>query len=498
MWNTILFDLDGTLTDSAEGITKSVQYALDHLGIREEDLKKLECFVGPPLKEQFMKHYGFTNAQAAEAVVLYRERYASIGIMENRPYQGIKEMLQSLKERGYVLGVASSKPTYFVKKILDYFELTSYFNVVIGSEMDGRRTDKWEVIEEALSQLDLGLGREQVLMVGDREHDILGARKAGVTCVGVSYGYGGTSELKKAGAQKIAGSVQELRSYLLEGDRGNISEIKERNPRSKENLPWKIFRVAYPIGIHFGSSLVVSFLLGIMITILYMINPGFFSGSMEDTIMRYSLWMVGVGNLIAVPFLIWCFIRDKRETFGRLSGKTVKSILFAIFFTVACSQIIGAIMLLLRLDVLFPSYSQSMNEMLYNQSLWGQLLVLGVLAPIAEELTFRGLVFKRLEDYMDVKWAVLLSGFLFGAYHGNIFQFIYAFVLGIVLALLYHYSKSIWVPIAGHAATNIYSVIQSELMSGVPEVFYLLFLLICVVIVVVGIWYLRRTSRENN
>ncbi len=152
MWNTILFDLDGTLTDSAEGITKSVQYALAHFGIQETDLKKLECFVGPPLKEQFMKYCGFSEEQGQEAVRVYRERYSKIGIWENHAYMGIKEMLAKLCTRGYTLGVASSKPTHFVKQILERFELLPYFEVVVGSELDGSRTDKAEVIEEALRQ----------------------------------------------------------------------------------------------------------------------------------------------------------------------------------------------------------------------------------------------------------------------------------------------------------------------------------------------------------
>ena len=148
MSEIILFDLDGTLTDSAPGITRCVQYALRHFGIDEPDLKKLECFVGPPLKEMFMEYAGFSESQAEEAVAKYRERYTEKGIFENAVYEGIPELLQLCRDRGRVLGVASSKPQVFVEQILEHFDLRQYFEVVVGAELDGTRTDKAEVIEE--------------------------------------------------------------------------------------------------------------------------------------------------------------------------------------------------------------------------------------------------------------------------------------------------------------------------------------------------------------
>ena len=147
MSEIILFDLDGTLTDSAPGITRCVQYALRHFGIDEPDLKKLECFVGPPLKEMFMEYAGFSESQAEEAVAKYRERYTEKGIFENGVYEGIPELLQLCRDRGRVLGVASSKPQVFVEQILEHFDLRQYFEVVVGAELDGTRTDKAEVIE---------------------------------------------------------------------------------------------------------------------------------------------------------------------------------------------------------------------------------------------------------------------------------------------------------------------------------------------------------------
>lgn len=214
MYKVIFFDLDGTLTESGEGITRSVQYALEKIGKPEEDLEKLKVFVGPPLMEQFMKYAGVDEATARKAVEYYRERYEVKGIFENRPYDGIENMLQELKRKGYTLAVASSKPEYYVTKILDYFKLSSYFDAVVGSEMNGARTSKAEVIEEALKRTRMSDKRQEVLMVGDKEHDVLGARAAGLDCVAVAYGYGTKEELAEAKPLKIVASVDELLHFF--------------------------------------------------------------------------------------------------------------------------------------------------------------------------------------------------------------------------------------------------------------------------------------------
>lgn len=215
MYKAIFFDLDGTLTESGEGITKSVQYALEKLGKPEPDLSKLRVFVGPPLMEQFMKYTGLDEETARQAVVFYRERYTETGIYENRLYPGVQELLQKLRRDGYLLAVASSKPERFVLKVLDYFGLTGYFHEIVGSEMNGSRTSKSEVIEETLKRLGLQNHREQVLMVGDKEHDVLGARAAGVDCIAVSYGYGTMEELEAAKPLRIVASVEELLHFFV-------------------------------------------------------------------------------------------------------------------------------------------------------------------------------------------------------------------------------------------------------------------------------------------
>lgn len=220
MFQYCLFDLDGTLTDPKEGITKSVQHALRHFGIEEPDLKKLEPFIGPPLKDSFMEFYGFTQEQAEEAIKVYRERFAPTGIFENEVYEGIPEMLAHLCQNGQRLAVASSKPIGFVRRILEHFDIIRYFDVIVGSEPDGARGTKEEVVREALSQLGIlelpeEERKEDCAMVGDRKFDIQGAKAYGLTGVGVSFGFAGEGELEEAGADVIVDTVRELEELLL-------------------------------------------------------------------------------------------------------------------------------------------------------------------------------------------------------------------------------------------------------------------------------------------
>lgn len=217
MYQTVLFDLDGTLTDPGEGITNSVAYALKKYGIDVSDRKELYKFIGPPLHESFMEYYGFSEKQAMEAVEYYREYYREKGIFENLVYDGVKEMLENLKISGKKLAVATSKPEAFARQILEHFGLSEYFSYIAGANMDGTRTRKDEVISYALESCRIS-GLETVIMVGDREHDILGAAKVGIDSVGVLFGYGSPEELQKAGATYIAEKVADIPG-IINGNR---------------------------------------------------------------------------------------------------------------------------------------------------------------------------------------------------------------------------------------------------------------------------------------
>ena len=207
----ILFDLDGTLTDPMMGITKSVRYALNYYGIEVKDLNDLLPFIGPPLRDSFKEYYGFDEAKANEAVEKYREYYKTDGIFDNKVYQGMVDCLQTLKDNGKKLYVATSKPEFFAKQIIEHFSLSKYFEYVGGSEFNSREK-KAEVIEYVLktNQID----NDDVIMVGDRKHDIIGAHENKIPCVGVLYGYGTEDELKQYQADYLVSTVEELTELL--------------------------------------------------------------------------------------------------------------------------------------------------------------------------------------------------------------------------------------------------------------------------------------------
>lgn len=209
MYQYILFDLDGTLTDPGAGITNSVAYALKKYNIIVEDKTELYKFIGPPLQESFQKFYGFSEDQSLEAVEYYREYFKVTGIYENEVYSGIEEMLLSLKKAGKHILLATSKPEEFAKRILEHFQLDKYFDYVAGAAMDGTRSRKGEIIQYAIDHYPIEKPSEAV-MVGDREHDIIGACQTGIDSVGVLYGYGDYEELRKAGATYIANGVWEI------------------------------------------------------------------------------------------------------------------------------------------------------------------------------------------------------------------------------------------------------------------------------------------------
>ncbi|MFC7371978.1 HAD family hydrolase [Fictibacillus iocasae] len=213
-YKILLFDLDGTLSDPKVGITKSVQYALEKMNMVEADLDKLDVFIGPPLQASFAEHYQFDEETTQTAILWYRERFNDKGMYENEMYQGIPELLQSLKEQGSTLVVATSKPTVFAEQILTYFKINQYFNSIVGSHLDGTRTSKTEIIQYILDKYNAHQV-DEFIMIGDRKHDIIGAHNTGIDSIGVTYGYGSPEEVSGANPTYIAGSVQELQHVLL-------------------------------------------------------------------------------------------------------------------------------------------------------------------------------------------------------------------------------------------------------------------------------------------
>ena len=211
----VFFDLDGTLTDPAEGITNSVMYALRHFGIEVTDRRELYPFIGPPLSDSYAKYYGFTAEQSEKGVNLFREYFREKGIFENMPYSGMPELLAELHQLGCKLVVTSSKPQLFVERILDHFDMAKYFHAVCGATMDEKTSRKPIIIRNALD-ICLEAGADNTIVVGDHALDVIGAHENGLPACAVLYGYGENDAIAAAKPEYTACSVNDLRMCLMD------------------------------------------------------------------------------------------------------------------------------------------------------------------------------------------------------------------------------------------------------------------------------------------
>lgn len=213
MFRTILFDFDGTVFDTVEGITKSVRYALNKRGI-DAELEALRCFAGPPLDEMFAEKFGFDHDEAIAAVADFRERYLPVGLYECRIFPGIRELTEHLRGAGFKLGIATSKPEELAVKLLARENMVSRFDVICGTKPGMINTQKWQVVAEAMEAL--GADKGSTVLIGDTKYDVIGAHRCGIPCIGVSYGYAAEGELEQAGADGIVNTLDELESLLRE------------------------------------------------------------------------------------------------------------------------------------------------------------------------------------------------------------------------------------------------------------------------------------------
>lgn len=505
MSQVILFDLDGTLTESGEGIINCVQYALEKLGKKEEHPENLQCFIGPPLKEQFMKYAGLSEEEGEKAVVYYRERYTTTGIFENRLYPKIPELLELLKINNKILAVASSKPEVYVKQILEHFQIADYFTAIVGSELDGRRTEKAEVIEEALRRMHLEEERDKVLMVGDRSHDVQGAISCGLQCIGVAYGYGSREELEKAGAVYIADSVEDLgilaspndeettenvesvRNIIPDREKVKKYEIPETRKLEKEekempesakkkekfrySTAGQIWRLIYPFLIHYGATLLAT----IALYLVYLIQAGGLqeTASAGQRLINSTLYVTLIGDLTAAMILYLFYRKDQMHRKEGFSG-TGKAFVWAppviwfsvIILAIATGQFLNDLINGLHLNDLFTGYSEVSEQAFSGQPVGLMILVVGIIGPICEELMFRGIVFHRLKDWVKPQAAIAISALLFGIYHGNVVQFFYATCMGVMLAIIYDKTGTLWISIVAHIAANLWSLFGSSFWSS--------------------------------
>lgn len=480
----LLFDLDGTLTDPKEGITTCVQYALKSFGIDEPDLDKLEPFIGPPLKDSFKTFYNLTDEQAEEAVAKYRERFQDTGIFENELYGGIHDLLRSLKAKGMHLAVASSKPTVFVERILKHFKIDKYFEVVVGSELDGRRVNKAEVMLEALHRFfgDKPVQFDKVYMIGDRKFDIEGARTLRIESVGVTYGYGSMEELKEAKADYIVKSVAELKKFLLRGTEdepavpgtgggarpGTGEPAGAKTPQKPKNSWGFLWQMLFP----FLLFMVIRSLANNAFQMLFAMIGSRFPGPVGDFFVlidesQEQIFITSNAVTIAQTLgylagAVAIFKNAKHiitrtaenEKLNHLKKEPGKS--YGLLFGAAVGATVGInlFMELTQLTQNSAAYQQVAQGQYASSFIFGFICFV-IVTPLAEELLFRGIVYNCVRRMVKVNVAILISAFFFSAYHGNSVQGLYAFVMGCLMAYGYEYFGSFYIPVAVHVLANL-------------------------------------------
>lgn len=504
MFSYILFDLDGTISDPKEGITKSVQYALSSFGIEEPDRDKLEPFIGPPLRDSFMKFYGFSEQQAEIAVAKYRERFSEKGKFENELYAGMGELLHDLKAAGAHLAIASSKPTVFVEEILEYFGIRQYFEIVVGSELDGTRDKKEEVVAEVLARFfkEGAADPSCVVMIGDRKFDIEGAKAAGTHHIGVNYGYAACGELEEAGAEIVVRDVEGLRRVLLGAGTG-MDEDRERNQESGLQPPpfiglqrrsnsggnaaggndgtdyygryrqarpepshrprragTKGKKVARAVGICLLAMLtyyVVNIVAASIVMYPMMFFPFFYNRFSYNDCLNLGN-AAGTIAGFAACFAIWH--KDIRIRPGkRINGI---SVIPMVILAASVSMGMNGFLSLIELYKYSPAF-QEISDIQFDIPVWLGILSYGILAPLGEEVVFRGVIYGQLKKVSNVPTAIVVSGLTFGLFHGNLVQAVYASVIGFLLALVYELYDSILAAMVFHGIANLFVYLLLDL-----------------------------------
>ncbi|MCR4690195.1 MAG: HAD hydrolase-like protein [Lachnospiraceae bacterium] len=429
MYRYVIFDLDGTLTDSGGGIVNAVTYAIGKLNIENPGPGQLKSFIGPPLRESFERVFGLVGEENAEAIRLYREYYEEKGIWENAVYPGMEGLLSDLKKEGCVLAVASSKPERFVKMILSKFELDSYFKVVVGALEDGERDTKEEVLEEALKQLRKSEGAacrpSQILMVGDRIMDLSAATGLGIDTAIVTYGFAPEEELK------------ELEPAYFADDMGDLYRIacgkKPYMRFSDKPAIMKTVEILMPLLIYWVIQLGVFNLC--YAGIVAAMHPE------EPLLSRIRVYLNVVATVATWPYLVRAYKNNCPPEISDVTTHRKKRLFKKDFLLILSSAL--ALGLGLNIIILLPGIAeksagfQRVAGNQYSVSLPVGLVIYGILVPFTEEVLFRGILQNRIMRYYPRGLGIFLSALLFGCYHGNPVQIFYAFMMGLSISLVY-------------------------------------------------------------
>lgn len=492
VYQYVLFDLDGTLTDPKEGITKSVQHALKSFGMEEPDLDKLEPFIGPPLRDSFREFYGIDGEDTERAVAVFRERFETQGINENQIYPGMAELLHKLKAQGVMLAIASSKPQEFVHIVLRNFGIEDCFSVIVGCEKDGTRDTKIEVLSESLSQLKKKAGRrfrpDKALMVGDRKFDVDAARQLGIASAAVTYGYAPEGELESCAPDYMADSVEQLEEIIT----GEESYVKYRD----KNAFSKTVEILAPLLFYWMVQLVVY-------NVLYVVI-GRFVPALAANKEQLQVWLNAAAAVGSWPLLAILYRRSYGGDTSHVITRRNKALLkrdavLVTAYAVAMGLGLNILVAYFKLAGMSDAYEQ-VAGIQYSVPLPVGLVIYGILTPFTEEIIFRGVIHNRIRKYFPVPVTICASAIIFGCFHGNVVQMLYAILMGMALALVYEsYGRLLQAPVLFHCAANIVVYFMSKgnaFAAGGVSVFYGIALL--AVAAGISCWYVKCFLKKRN
>ncbi len=496
MYQYVIFDLDGTLTDSKPGILSSFNHViskldLDFPGEEESDLEQL---IGPPLQESFQKWFHLTGDDNANAIRIYREYYEKEGMFNSYLFSGIQPLLENLKERSIHLAVASCKPERFVIPILRHFEIDTYFDVIAGSSDEDGRITKEEVLSEALSRLKNKFGHNcrpsNTLMVGDREGDITSAHNLGLSAAAVTFGYAEYMELQDAAPEYTVDDCTELLSA--------ITGIKPWLLHHGKPAIYRTVEVLTPLLIYWLIQLGIYNLCYALV--LALLHPA------ETDLDSLRSGLNAISAITVWPYLDRCYAKDRPQEMSPAVTYKKKDAFyhdFPMILSLSLSLSLGLNIALSFVGLTNASESfQRTASVQYALPLPVGLVIYGILIPFTEELLFRGVIQNRIRRYFPFWLAILLDALIFGCYHGNPVQILYAFLMGLALAGVYEHYRVLNAPVTMHIAANLLIYFLSRQLGFYPNrvllVFSVFLLMISVCIMVVyGHRILRDWKRKG-
>ena len=506
MWNTIFFDFDGTLVDTAEGLTKGLAQAFDReLGMKVEDLSSLRRFIGPPFYVSFKEELQLDDAQVAACVAAYREYYSAQGMYECALYPGMKELLDKLAAEHFTLCVASSKPLEFVEAMLTHLQIRPYFTVVEGARADRPNETKADAIRYALEKIGMAERKSEVVLIGDTKYDMIGAQEAGIDTIGVTYGYGDRATLESFVPACIVDNTEELGNVLIGQARaamGPAFAAGQPKAAEKESIWTRLWRLGYPMLLGFGVQNAIAFIISAAMGVLLAVQ-GYNETEISDMIYGKMLIMLGIANTLSVPLFYLFFRMDEKRRQASQRGLLKKnrfnvgSFIAICLFTLGASQLVNVFVSVLNIP---SDVYDELNETVFtSMSLPWQIIIIAIVTPVAEEMLFRGLIYRRLREYRNAWISSIVCGALFGVYHGNLLQGVYTALLGFVICVIYEHYGTIWAPIIAHFANNLASTLESYFWGDGTDFAMWAYVLVSFLFLVVGgLWIFLHDRRVNQ